>query len=256
MLAPEVRSICFIPAKPGMAAASSPPKFSAPSIASAIWAATGSTSLCQTGMVFSIQSARLHADTLALTLGKVVASSNQTSAMEAASVKARRWAASGVGSAPREATVFRAVSLVTAQFTPEPDPTELLENIEPAPPSIANACCICRISAFISPPASEEKNASSGLSAPAPEPELPEPDPKPPPSTQPDEPEVAGLDASSEDSAPACDSSSGWSSEPGCRSSAMPTPAIDVRFHRTRTAREPQGIVGGIAHSATVKALG
>src|SRR5215211_1154062 len=259
MLAPDVRSICFIPAKPGMAVASWPPKFSAPSIASAMCAATGSTSRCQTGIVFSIQSARLQAATLALTLGKAVASSNQTSAMDADSANARRWPASGVGSGPSEATVLRAVSLVTAQLTPEPEPAEPPGKMEPAPPSMANAFCICCMKAFMSPPASDEKKASSGLS-PAPEPkldppdpELPEcePEPKPPPSTQPWEPEE-GLETSPDDSSPGCDSSSGRSSEPGCRSSAMPTPALGVRVqpyaaccraspHRTRNRSERNG---------------
>jgi hypothetical protein len=78
MLAPEVRSIgrsiCSIPAIPGRLALSSPPpKFSAPSIASAMCSATGSTSRRQTGIVCSIQSARLQAVTVVLTRGKGVA---------------------------------------------------------------------------------------------------------------------------------------------------------------------------------------
>ncbi len=70
-----------------MASVCSPsPNFSAPSMASAMWVATGSTSRFQTGIVFSIHSARLQADTTVLTRGKPVAASSQTSAMEAASV--------------------------------------------------------------------------------------------------------------------------------------------------------------------------
>ena len=89
-------------------------------MASAMWLATGSTSRRHTGSVCSIHSARLHAETVLLTRGNAVAGSNQTSAIEAASVSARCWAAVGVGSGPRLAAVLRAVSLVTSQFTPEP----------------------------------------------------------------------------------------------------------------------------------------
>jgi hypothetical protein len=77
---------------------------------------------------------------------------------------ARCWPAFGVGSGPSEATVLRAVFFVTSQFTPEPDSVGPLVNIEPAPPSIANALCSCAASAFMSPPASDERNASNGLS--------------------------------------------------------------------------------------------
>ena len=115
MLAPEVRSIgrsiFSIPASPGMPAVSSvAPKFSAPSIASAICKATGSTRRRQTGMVCSIQSARLQAATVVLTRGNLVAWSSQISASETASVMARCCAESGLGSGPSEATVLRAVS--------------------------------------------------------------------------------------------------------------------------------------------------
>src|SRR5829696_1834143 len=215
MLAPDIRNICFIPAKPGMAALSSPPRVSAPSMASAICAATGSTNRCQTAIVCSIQSARLHADTVALTRGNVVTSSSHTSAIDAASVNARRWAESGVGSAPSDATVLRAVSLATAQFTPDPAAAGAPANMDPAPPSIAKAPCICCMNAFMSPPESEEKKDSNGFSLPAPDPpdeDMPpeaEPDPRPPPSTHPSEPDPDGFDPPPEDFSPGCDGSSG-----------------------------------------------
>ena len=125
MLAPEVRSIgrsiCSIPASPGRAPpASASPGVSAPSIASAMCAATGSTSRRQTGMVCSIHSARLQAAAPALTCGKAVASASQSSASATASAIARCCPPSGLGSGPSEAAVRRAVSLATSQLTPEP----------------------------------------------------------------------------------------------------------------------------------------
>ncbi len=167
MLAPEVRSIgrsiCSIPAMPGRPDSSPSPKRSAPSIASAMWVATGSTSRRQTGSVCSIHSARLHAETLLLTRGNWVAASNQTSAIDAASVSARCWAAVGVGSGPSPAAVLRAVSFVTSQFTPDPESVPPAANMPPEPPSIANAFCSCDINAFMSPLPSWFIIASNGL---------------------------------------------------------------------------------------------
>ena len=152
-----------MPAIPGSPAASGSPMVSAPSIASAMWVATGSTRRRHTGMVFSIHSARLHAATWVLTRGKLVASSSQTSASETASVIARCWPLSGVGSGPSAAAVFRAVSLVISQLTPEPESVGVPPNIAPAPPRVANAFCNWAARAFMSPPLSEDSNASKGL---------------------------------------------------------------------------------------------
>jgi hypothetical protein len=53
--------------------------------------------------------------------------------------------------------------LVTVQLTPEPVPPGPPARIEPEPPSIANAFCICWTSAFMSPADREAKNASNGF---------------------------------------------------------------------------------------------
>src|SRR5919107_5280932 len=86
--------------------------------------------------------------------------------MDTASVSARCCAELGVGSGPREATVLRAVSLVTSQLTPDPDAVVPWPNIDPAPPSIENAFCSCWTKAFMSPPPppKEENRASKGFS--------------------------------------------------------------------------------------------
>ena len=114
-------------------------------------------------MVCSIHSARLQAATVALTRGKVVASSSQSSASVTASAMARCCAELGLGSGPSEATVLRAVSLATSQLTPEPSWVGPPPNIDPAPPSMANALCNWAASAFMSPPPIEENRASNGL---------------------------------------------------------------------------------------------
>ena len=91
---------------------------------------------------------------------------------------------------------MRAVSLVTDQFTPEPEPPGAPAKIEPAPPSMANALCICWTRAFMSPPASDAKNASngfSGCSSGGCDPLRPTPPEDPPPRVQPCDADPPGV---------------------------------------------------------------
>src|SRR4029453_1542025 len=130
---------------------------------------------------------------------------------------ARCWPASGLGSGPSEATLFRAVFLVTSQFTPDPDSVGPLVNIDPEPPSMANALCNCAASAPMSPPASDEKNASNGFSG------SPPPFPDEPLGVLPDPPEPPRRYGSGLSSGCGL-SSSGSSAGSEVRSSAMLTP--------------------------------
>ena len=89
---------------------------SAPPIAPATCSATGSTSTCQTGSVFSIHSARLQAAEVAEASGNVVTGSSQCSASRTAS--ATRSLSVGVTDrSPAAETVLRAMSLARSQFT-------------------------------------------------------------------------------------------------------------------------------------------